>query len=124
MVYACFCALLVVPLLFLIGFYARGWSYPWTASRVRWLAVAAGFLTGALSVSFPALMDLLFSAGGGFEMAVGMLLFSLVPGVIGLAGTLLGLEPLARRAGRETAHREAMLATAAAAPLPAPALTN
>ncbi len=128
-VYGGICASIVVPLVFLIGFYARDKSFPWTASRVRLLAAASGFLSGWLSLivlSLPHLASTATHQYPGFLFGViGLVAYSLIPGGVGFVGTLLMMEPLARRAGQEAIQRELAAATEPPAPpLPTEPPTN
>src|SRR6056297_335493 len=51
--YAGAAAAIVVPLVFLAGFYLRDRAFPWSGPRVRLLAIVSGFLTGAGCVLVP-----------------------------------------------------------------------
>lgn len=119
--YAGAAAAIVVPLVFLAGFYLRDRAFPWSGPRVRLLATVSGFLTGAGCVLVPSLPRLLRSTTQGTFDArdvIEVVLFSLVPATVGLFGTWLITEPMARRASRETARRES--AVAEAVPLSGP----
>lgn len=124
--YAGVAAVIVVPLVFLAGFYLRDRAFPWSGTRVRLLTTASGFLTGAGCVVVPSMPSLLRSAARGTFAAsevVGVVLFSLVPATVGLVGTWVITEPMARRASREAARRKSLAAETAAAetvPLPGP----
>ena len=114
--YAGVAATIVVPIVFFLGFYLRDRAFPWSGKRIRLLATASGFLTGAGCVVVPSLPSLLRSSTRGSIDASGVfevVTFSLIPAAVGLVGTWVITEPMARRASREAARRESVDAEAA-----------
>ncbi len=107
--YAGIAATIVVPLTFLLGFYLRDRAFPWNGMRIRLLATASGFLTGAGCVVVPSLPRFVIMPRRGTIDASDLfeiITFSLIPGAVGLVGTWLITEPMARRANREAIRRE------------------
>lgn len=81
-------------------------GHPWTANRVRSLAAISGFGTGIFSI----LMLLALSGGLSAPASATFLLWQcLLPAAVGTVGTLLLMEPLARRARREQDLRRQMI---------------
>jgi len=106
-VYACVVGAIVVPLLYAVAFHGRLRGDGWTSSRVRRFALVSGALSGFLSVVAPTVFFITSSPFSLSELGQ-MLLFALVPAVVGGVGTFLLAIPLARRAARDVDMRAAL----------------
>ena len=89
----------------------------WTASRVRRFALISGSLSGFLSVVTPTAFFIRSAPFSPTEFGQ-MLLFALVPALVGGVGTFLMAIPLARRAEREVVMRTALAERSAQAAPP------
>jgi hypothetical protein len=105
-VYACLVGAIVVPLLYAVAFHSLLRVDGWSASRVRRFALISGSLSGFLSVVTPTAFFIRSAPFSPTEFGQ-MLLFALVPALVGGVGTLLMAIPLARRAAREIDMRTA-----------------